>query len=288
MTDQPPAEYLDINKAHFDRLYEGAAIYRPAELWNRRQRALSVLRCLRRSDSRLIEIGCGEGVVTRILARHCPAHVAAITAIDVSPVGIERARQETKEPRVRFICSTLESFDATVHDFACMFDVLEHLDDPAGALRRVNDLLGPGGRLLLSTPNRLRLANRIRAWRGRRPVMMDPTHATDFSRAELELMLGQAGFRVLRRWGVVIFVSDWLLAFSNAEGAAPSPSTITTGSAASSGGPEARSWRSTLGQWLLPHMQPLLRRVEDSRFNYRSGYFVPDLANGIYVLAEKL
>jgi len=99
-------------------------------------------------DSGVLEIGCGVGAQTIILASHSPG--AHITSIDNNPESLEKAQATLAQAgfgRVKFELADLfhmpyeeESFD---HVFICF--VLEHLSDPAGALVRARSVLKPGG-----------------------------------------------------------------------------------------------------------------------------------------------
>ncbi len=79
-----------------------------------------------------------------------------------------------------------------------MFDVIEHVPDPAADLARAWKLLRPGGWLVLSTPNidgwfpRLsyRLAHALNYW----PHPEPPHHLFQFSVRTLGAMLARAGF----------------------------------------------------------------------------------------------
>ena len=100
--------------------------------------------------SRVLEIGCGVGAQTRILARNSPE--AHFVSIDLSPASVEAARRAMAQigiRNVRFEVGDLfdleypdGSFD---HLFVCF--VLEHLDRPADALRGVRRLLARAGTL---------------------------------------------------------------------------------------------------------------------------------------------
>lgn len=101
---------------------------------------------------RVLEAGCGVGAQTRILARRNPD--AIFECVDISQEFIEQARgvamQEGIE-NVTFIQADLyslsykpESFD---HVFVCF--VLEHLPDPAFALKIFKQVLKPGGSITL-------------------------------------------------------------------------------------------------------------------------------------------
>ena len=96
----------------------------------------------------VLEIGCGVGAQTIILASNSPG--ARITSIDNNRDSLEKARATLAEAgfnRVRFEQVDLfdmpyeeESFD---HVFICF--VLEHLRDPVGALVQARRVLKTGG-----------------------------------------------------------------------------------------------------------------------------------------------
>jgi len=82
----------------------------------------------------------------------------------------------------------------TRYDVLTMWDVLEHLPDPREELRAARALLGPGGRLHLSTIDTGSLIARLLG--ARWPWLMD-MHLVYFDRATLSALLEETGFRVL-------------------------------------------------------------------------------------------
>lgn len=98
--------------------------------------------------AKVLEAGCGIGAQTVILAKKNPK--AEITSIDISRGSLEIAKEnvETERiPNVSFRQADIfslpfeeESFD---HVFVCF--VLEHLGNPAEALKNLKRVLKPGG-----------------------------------------------------------------------------------------------------------------------------------------------
>ena len=76
-----------------------------------------------------------------------------------------------------------------------MLEVIEHLHDPLDALRIVRDLLAPGGRLVLTTPNVAGLEFLV--LRGRNVSLQVPRHLYFFTAETMVEMLERAGLAPL-------------------------------------------------------------------------------------------
>lgn len=107
----------------------------------------------RRPDAPLaiLDIGCGDGVITRRLRECFPE--ATIEAIDVDPVRLDRARAYCagvtfRQGDVRSLPYEERTFDAVV-----CHHVLEHVGDDARALKECWRVLVPGGLLILGVPH---------------------------------------------------------------------------------------------------------------------------------------
>ena len=97
-----------------------------------------------------LDIGCGEGHSTRLLARRG----ATTTAVDIAPTFIRLAReQEGREPLGMDYraASALElPFPDRAFDFLVAFMSLMDIPDLEGALREASRVLRPGGFLQLA------------------------------------------------------------------------------------------------------------------------------------------
>jgi 2-polyprenyl-3-methyl-5-hydroxy-6-metoxy-1,4-benzoquinol methylase len=97
----------------------------------------------------VLEVGCGDGSFTRSLAELS----SRVTAVDISASQIERNART--HPEIKFVQHDVaQSFPFADADFDVIWcsEVLEHLFDPGFAVREMQRVLAPGGRLLMTVP----------------------------------------------------------------------------------------------------------------------------------------
>lgn len=108
---------------------------------------------------RVLDAGCGVGIYTVQCARRFP--YATCLGLDLSANQMEAAASLAKQfhvsNRIRFqMCdlttTALESHEQQVWDVVILTEVLEHLPDPLPVLRRIRNLIAPGGQVLISVP----------------------------------------------------------------------------------------------------------------------------------------
>lgn len=100
---------------------------------------------------KLLELGCGGGRFLRGIARARPG--LALVGIDVSrrALAVAAARTPAAEFRQVAAGAALPAADGEF-DAVCVFDVLEHVPDPAATVAEVRRVLRPGGLFHLHVP----------------------------------------------------------------------------------------------------------------------------------------
>ncbi len=101
------------------------------------------------SGGTLLEIGCGNGGMTRLLA----PLVASVTAFDVSAPSLAEL-EKLALPNVKTVQGLIEQYRPdTLFDSVVLSEVIEHLRDPKRVVDQAFEFVSPGGSLLITTPN---------------------------------------------------------------------------------------------------------------------------------------
>ncbi|MDQ7080889.1 MAG: bifunctional 2-polyprenyl-6-hydroxyphenol methylase/3-demethylubiquinol 3-O-methyltransferase UbiG [Paracoccaceae bacterium] len=103
---------------------------------------------------RLLDIGCGGGLLSEPMARLG----ATVVGADAAPTNIEVARIHAAKSGldIDYRNTTAEALAAEGEQFDVVLnmEVIEHVSDPAAYMRACHDLLKPGGLMITSTINR--------------------------------------------------------------------------------------------------------------------------------------
>ena len=107
------------------------------------------------SGTRLVDIGCGGGLLTEAMAWRG----ANVTGIDMgeAPLSVARIHQLESQLDIRYLqttAETLASEEPGSFEVVTCLEMLEHVPDPASVIQACADLAKPGANLYFSTINR--------------------------------------------------------------------------------------------------------------------------------------
>jgi 2-polyprenyl-3-methyl-5-hydroxy-6-metoxy-1,4-benzoquinol methylase len=149
----------------------------------------------------VLDAGCGRGALGAAL-RQRGWHVVGI---ERHPEAVAVARGRLDRVVQADLCDFAqveEELAKDCFDVLVFSDVLEHLPDPAGVLRRYLRYLRPKGRLFVSVPNFVAWTNRLRLLAGvvaeHDSGVMDRTHLRIFSFRTARTLVESLGLEVER------------------------------------------------------------------------------------------
>ncbi len=167
----------------------------------------------------MLEFGAGLGNFCEVVKDK----VKNIVAVEKN----KNAREFISQKEIEVISSLGEIYGKAEFDLIVMIEVIEHLKDPVGILKRFYQLLKPDGKLFITTPNHRGLNSLITKERWRE--ISRPTHLYAFSPKSLYRTLSIAGFNKIKwlkkpvnfkrrdNFSIQIFISH-LLQYTNLSG----------------------------------------------------------------------
>lgn len=161
---------------------------------------------------RVLELGSSTGYLSEALIKHFDCQVTGIE-IDADAAQVARAKGLSGlTVHVHNLDNTdlSEVLAGQEFDVVLVADVLEHLRYPEGTLRQVKKLLAKDGKVVASIPHVAQGDIRLSLLFGRLPFrpmgLLDHTHIRFFTRALLEHLFEDGGFRLTsverNRWNV--------------------------------------------------------------------------------------
>jgi SAM-dependent methyltransferase len=152
----------------------------PAEnYWYRRHLAVYEWIGARVVGRRVLDMACGEGYGSEVLARGA----AGVVGVDANPEAHEHARLRYTRQNLTFERGLVETFgEPDSFDAVVFLQTIEHVQDPVAVLAHFRSLLAPGGVAYVSTPNVLTLAPPGAEKSG------NPWHIKEYRAAEFEAL----------------------------------------------------------------------------------------------------
>jgi len=139
---------------------------------------------------RLLDIGAAKGSFIKF-AKDRGWQVAGV---ELSEYAAEQGRKQGLDIRT----GTVESagFSDGSFDAITMFDVIEHLQYPADTLKKIKELLAPGGVIVINTPDSGSVW--AKAFGPKWHSLIPPEHLILFNDKSLRIILEKGGFNFLR------------------------------------------------------------------------------------------
>ena len=136
------------------RFWDTHGEFRPLHLLNP-VRARFVAERATLSGARVLDVGCGGGLLAEALARAG----AKVTAIDLAPGMIEVARLHAMEQKLEIdyrmvAAEAVAAAEPGSFDVVTCMEMLEHVPEPAQMIATLATLVRPGGAVFISTLNR--------------------------------------------------------------------------------------------------------------------------------------
>ncbi|MBF0426875.1 MAG: class I SAM-dependent methyltransferase [Magnetococcales bacterium] len=145
----------------------------------------------------VLEVGCGAGLAGKALKGR---GVHRVVGIELNPEAAEMARQHLDAVHTGDVATLPLEFAPGEFDTMVFADVLEHLVDPVGVLKRLRPFLSPRGVIVASIPNirYYAMLNHVIEgnWTYADSGILDRTHLRFFTIREMVNMLSAGGFKL--------------------------------------------------------------------------------------------
>ena len=148
-------------------------------------RTLDVAARINESPGRVLDVGCGTGLLLRLLAERSP-DTNELVGIDPATGMIARATALADDDRISFSTGVAERLPYPDMHFDVVISTtsFDHWHDQAGGLDECARVLTPGGHLILTDLFSLWLA----------PTLIGSRHGRARTRRRVQEMLSDAGF----------------------------------------------------------------------------------------------
>jgi len=172
---------------------ENPSLGHRVKTWLDRRAVRSYLEHARGGPGNVLDVGCGDGRLLRIFG-DCGIPAGKLYGMELDERAVERARaQGLQVARGRFEDVPYED---GFFSLAVLQQVIEHVADPRGFVKKLHRVLAPGGAAVIETPNVAswdHAAFRRSYWGG----YHIPRHFCLFDRRSLTRLLNEEGFDVV-------------------------------------------------------------------------------------------
>ena len=137
------------------------------------------LACHLASGKRVLDVACGEGYGSSLLA----VQAASVVGVDIDAAAVEHARVKYGRLNLSFLngdCTAIPLPDASI-DLAVSFETLEHHAEQEAMMAEFQRVLAPDGILIISTPDRQNYSDKRQ--------YINPYHVRELYGAEFKALI---------------------------------------------------------------------------------------------------
>jgi len=194
----------------YNAYYTGNAVQR---FWHQAKLQEALRRLIPQPNDRILDAGCGSGLLSHFLAKDSNAQV---WGADANPAAIAFCNSRFPGPNPQFVQAFIDElpFQDRFFNKIAFLEVIEHLPPAQGleVLKGFNKLLVPDGALVISTPNKKSLWPVIEFTLDTLhlvPTLEGDQHEFLYTGPRLETLARQAGFDCISRT-TINFLAPWL------------------------------------------------------------------------------
>jgi SAM-dependent methyltransferase len=141
--------------------------------------------------AKVLDIACGSGYGSQLLL---DSGAKSVDGVDISEKMVLHAQDRYSDEGIHFHIGDIRNFRGDApYDFITCFETIEHLTEYQEAIANLFSLLKPGGKLLISSPNRPITTPDAHSLADK---PSNPFHTQEFTPPELQGLLERQGFTI--------------------------------------------------------------------------------------------
>lgn len=158
-----------------------------------------VLEIMPKDAKRILDVGCGAGMLGKAIKNE-RGGTKEVIGIEINKEAAKEAQKNLDKVFVGDIETACFPLKKDYFDCIICADVIEHLEDPEGFLRRYRPYLKKDGFIVLSIPNvqfyHIILSLIFGRWEYQERGIMDKTHLRFFTLGSINQLMAKTGFKV--------------------------------------------------------------------------------------------